>query len=283
MNIDEWEVHLGRALTKPVRVKFGRARTQPVKAAFKNEGVELRLHEFFGEAPLEVADDLAAWLRVGRRARKASARLDAWIDARLALLPARVSRQATIEPRGEFHDLGPMAQADRGNPMSGTLYMTSDERWVTLTMPDTDRWWPGFASLIGVAADDPRFDDHEKRTAAHRSELMTVIDEAIRGRSASDWRAAFAERGLSADVIEEFDYPADDVEARRNRYILDLEDSSRGSFKTLGFPIFMSQTPARLDGRAPTRGQHTARILHDLLGLSESEIDALETQGTIRA
>jgi crotonobetainyl-CoA:carnitine CoA-transferase CaiB-like acyl-CoA transferase len=195
---------------------------------------------------------------------------------------ASLDLQAYLAIRGDAF-LGPMAQADRGNPMSGTLYMTSDERWVTLTMPDTDRWWPGFASLIGVAADDPRFDDHEKRTAAHRSELMTVIDEAIRGRSASDWRAAFAERGLSADVIEEFDYPADDVEARRNRYILDLEDSSRGSFKTLGFPIFMSQTPARLDGRSPTRGQHTARILHDLLGLSESEIDALETQGTIRA
>jgi formyl-CoA transferase len=176
-----------------------------------------------------------------------------------------------------------MAQVDRGNPMSGTLFMTSDERWVTLTMPDTDRWWPDFAPLVGIAVDDPRFDDHAKRTEQHRRELMDAIESAIRLRSAAEWRADFEEKGLSADVIEEFDYPAEDIEARRNRYVLSLEDSSRGPFKTLGFPIHMSGTPARLDRRAPTRGQHTARILHDLLGLSEREIDALEMEGTIRA
>jgi len=194
---------------------------------------------------------------------------------------ASLDLQAYLAIRGDAF-LGPMAQADRGNPMSGTLYMTSDERWVALTMPDTDRWWPGFSALVGVAIDDARFDSHEKRTSTHRSELMTVIEEGIRLRSAAEWRAAFEEHGLSADVIQEFDYPAEDLEARRNRYVLSLEDSSRGAFKTLGFPIYMSQTPARLDRRPPTRGQHTARILHDLLDLSEGEIDALETQGTIR-
>lgn len=194
---------------------------------------------------------------------------------------ASLDLQAYLAIRGEAF-LGPMAQEDRGNPMSGTLYKTSDERWVALTMPDTDRWWPNFSPLIGVAIDDPRFDSHEKRTATHRSELMSVIEAGIRMRSAADWRAAFEEHGLSADVIQEFDYPAEDPEARRNRYVLALEDSSRGAFKTLGFPIHMSQTPARLDRRPPTRGQHTARILHDLLELSEAEIDALEMQGTIR-
>jgi len=195
---------------------------------------------------------------------------------------ASLDLQAYLAIRGEVF-LGPMAQVDRGNPMSGTLFMTSDERWVTLTMPDTDRWWPDFAPLVGIAVDDPRFDDHAKRTEQHRSELMEAIETAIRLRSAAEWRADFEEKGLSADVIEEFDYPAEDIEARRNRYVLSLEDSSRGPFKTLGFPIHMSGTPARLDRRAPTRGQHTARILHDLLGLSEREIDALEMEGTIRA
>ncbi len=195
---------------------------------------------------------------------------------------ASLDLQAYLAIRGDAF-LGPMAQKDRGNPMSGTLFMTKDERWVTLTMPDTDRWWPDFSVLIGVSTNDARFDDHVKRTEVNRSELMAVIEKAIRRRDAAEWRASFEERGLSADVIEEFNYPADDLEARRNRYVLALEDSSRGAFKTLGFPIHLSQTPARLDRRPPTRGQHTARILHDLLGLSEGEIDALEMQRAIRA
>jgi hypothetical protein len=110
VNIAEWESHLGQALTKSVCVKFGRARTQPVKAAFEHDRVELRLHEFFGEAPSEVADDLAAWLRAGGRARRASARLDAWIDERLASLPPRVTRRQAIDLRGQCHDLEPMVQ-----------------------------------------------------------------------------------------------------------------------------------------------------------------------------
>jgi hypothetical protein len=40
--------------------------------------------------------------------------------------------------------LNPISRLDVSNPMSGSLYPSADGRWVTLTMPDTDRWWPEF-------------------------------------------------------------------------------------------------------------------------------------------
>ena len=82
-------------------------------------------------------------------------------------------------------------------------------------------------------------------------------------------------------MIEEFDYPANDPQAFRNSYILDLDRPGVGRVKTLGFPIFMSETPARLNRTAPCLGQHSAEILHELLGYSEEWIGELMASGIV--
>jgi crotonobetainyl-CoA:carnitine CoA-transferase CaiB-like acyl-CoA transferase len=87
---------------------------------------------------------------------------------------------------------------------------------------------------------------------------------------------------MSADVIEDYDYPARDAAARHNRYVLDLEDASLGTTRMLGFPLFMTDTPARLRRTAPRAGQHSAEILSEVLGYSEPEIVGLEQAGVIR-
>jgi formyl-CoA transferase len=175
----------------------------------------------------------------------------------------------------------PVSRMDAGNPMSGVLYPSKDGRWVTLTMPDTDRWWPGLAEVVGLDPDDPRFNSHEKRCEENRLELIEVFEEKFRQKTSAHWKQALTEHQLSADVIEEFEYPADDEQALRNRYILDLDRPGVGPVKTLGFPLFMSDSPARLRRGAPCLGQHSAEILHDVLGYSEDRICELASSGVI--
>jgi len=177
--------------------------------------------------------------------------------------------------------LHPVSRFDAGNPMSGTLYTSKDGRWVTLTMPDTDRWWPGLAAILGLDPTDPRFDSHEKRCDVNRLELIKVFEDAFRQQPGDHWRTLFTERQLSADVIEDYSFPANDEQALRNRYIMELGHPHLGSIKTLGFPIFMSDSTARLDRTAPCLGQHSAEILREMLGYSESQIDDLQRKGII--
>jgi formyl-CoA transferase len=193
---------------------------------------------------------------------------------------ASLDVQAFLAMGGERF-LHPVPRLDAGNPMSGVLYPSSDGRWVCLTMPDTDRWWPGFSSMVGLDLDDPRFNSHEKRCGENRLELLRVLEEIFKARPAEHWKRELTERQLSADVIEEFDYPANDPQAFRNRYILDLDRPGVGRIKTLGFPIFMSETPGRLSRTAPCLGQHTAEILHELLDYSEERIEELLEKGII--
>lgn len=193
---------------------------------------------------------------------------------------ASLDLQAYLAIGGE-RMLQPISRLDAGNPMSGTVYMSGDGPWVTLTMPDTDRWWPIFAPLVELAVDDPRFDTHDKRCGANRLEMMQVLEQAFRRKTAAHWRAMFQEHQLSADIIESYEFPAADPQVFRNRYLVEIDDPSHGKQTTLGFPIFMSETPARLSQAAPARGQHSAEILHDVLGLSEDEITGLRDAGTI--
>jgi formyl-CoA transferase len=193
---------------------------------------------------------------------------------------ASLDLQAYLAIGGE-RLLKPVSRLDAGNPMSGTTYPTSDARWVTLTMPDTDRYWPALAESIGLDPADSRFDSHARRCDENRLELMAVLDQAFREKPAAHWRQVFADRQMSADVIEGYDYPAGDPAARDNRYVLDLEDASLGEKRMLGFPIYMTDTPARLRRQAPALGQHSAEILGELLGYDEGRIDALRKQEVI--
>ena len=119
--------------------------------------------------------------------------------------------------------LEPLSRLDSGNPMSGPMYPSSDGRWVTLAMPDTDKYWPAFAEIVALDVADPRFDSHEKRCGEHRLEMMQVLDERFRTRPGFHWKRELDARQLPADVIETYDYPASDSNAAANRYILDLE------------------------------------------------------------
>lgn len=193
---------------------------------------------------------------------------------------ASLDLQAYLAIRGD-RMLEPVSRLDAGNPMSGVLYPTLDGLWIALTMPDTDRWWPQLAGVTGLDENDDRFNSHDKRCGASRLELIAALDDAFKAQPADRWRKIFTELQMSADVIEDYEYPAADDAARHNRYILDLEDGSLGTTRMLGFPIFMTDTPARLRSTAPRNGQHSAEVLSELLGYDETRIVSLQKQGII--
>ena len=193
---------------------------------------------------------------------------------------ASLDLQAFLAIGGERF-LQPVSRLDAGNPMSGTLYPTKDGLWVTLTMPDTDRWWPSLAEVTGLDIADPRFDSHEKRCEVSRLELIAVLEEAFQQQPASHWRDIFTERQMSADVIEQYSYPASDDSALRNRYILPSDEAGASDRKTIGFPIFMSDTPAQLERSAPRAGQDSAELLRNMLGYADGDIDDLVASGVI--
>lgn len=174
----------------------------------------------------------------------------------------------------------PVSRLDTANPMSGAslAYPTSDARWVTLTMPDSDRWWPSFSKMMGIDTDEPRFATHDARCGEGREALMALLDGLFSKQPASYWRQKFQEFQLSADIIEKHDYAASDEQARTNRYVIELDRPGHGRFASIGFPIHLSDTPADVSRLAPEVGEHTGEVL-GRLGYPAEAVADLERQG----
>lgn len=93
-------------LPAPVAVELHRASREPIRLVRHGSGRQptryrLRLHEALATAPEEFFIDLSAWIQHGRRARRASERLDAF----LAEAIPKVRRQTRADSRGNHHDL----------------------------------------------------------------------------------------------------------------------------------------------------------------------------------
>jgi hypothetical protein len=131
-----WGAFLSKELRLPVEVTYGRAQRQvliarPLERAAAGtpgpSGYRVRMHAGFAAAPPEVRVATARWLasdRRGRRARRASLVLDAWIDD--VLVPSiaagpGATRVAPADARGAHHDLALHAAALLGRAIPAEL------------------------------------------------------------------------------------------------------------------------------------------------------------------
>lgn len=115
---EERRSDLESTLGQPVKLRFGRSGTQPVvartptKVELKREprlkgGRVVILHQSFKDADTEVWEDLASWLRNGRRSRAACQRLDSWLD-KLRVDPT--PPKSVAKPVGDEHQLDEIAR-----------------------------------------------------------------------------------------------------------------------------------------------------------------------------
>ncbi|MBL8863757.1 MAG: hypothetical protein JNK02_17340 [Planctomycetes bacterium] len=107
----DWADFLAAELAAPVSVVYTRSRKVPVATRPLREprgALEVRLHGHFAAAPEDVRGALASWVRSGRRAPRATARLDAFIAELLRAAPPVAARRA-LASRGSHHDLTRLA------------------------------------------------------------------------------------------------------------------------------------------------------------------------------
>ena len=74
---------------------------------------------------------------------------------------------------------------------------------------------------------------------------------------------------------------ADDPHLAARGFFEEVTHPTAGRLSYPGAPYRHSATPWRMRRAAPTRGQHNREVYGDELGLSESELRALESEGVI--
>jgi hypothetical protein len=127
----DWRAFLTAEIGAEVEVRYGRARKQVVRVTRRGAERVVHLNAVFADAPPEVRDALARWLRSGRRARAATRRLDDWIDQRMAQLHVEAPLELALRTRGSTHDLAPLAAELRAAEFAADF--GEHRRWPRIT------------------------------------------------------------------------------------------------------------------------------------------------------
>ena len=187
----------------------------------------------------------------------------------LAMQSARMV-WAEGEPRDVYRDMRSGGITGLHPTGAGSLYISAN----------TPHFWKALCELVGLPhlAGDERYDTVRKR-AQQADELVPLIREALRHRTALEWEELFGERvpcAAARQVEDMFDHPQVAAEGMMQRFTHPLVGSYRGFARavTFGGGHPGDALPA------PVFGQHSDEVLARH-GYSAEQIDRLRDEGVI--
>lgn len=141
--------------------------------------------------------------------------------------------------------------------------------------------WAALCAEMGRMdlVDDPDFATPEARL--HRLEEVFAVVER--------WTSTLGKHqvydrcnaiGVPCGPVLDTQELLDDDSLRQRRMVVAVRHPERGEYLTVGCPLQLSDSPVDYQA-APLLGQHTAEILHEVLGLGDEEIDELQRQGDV--
>ena len=141
--------------------------------------------------------------------------------------------------------------------------------------------WPAFTRAIGrpELADDVRFATDNARWE-NRVALNAIIEEWTRARSKHEVMRILGEAGVPCGACQDTGEVLTDPHLEARDMILDIDYPTRGTYKTVGCPIKLSDSPAEVT-RPPLLGEHTEALLGDLCGIDPHECKRLREDGVV--
>jgi crotonobetainyl-CoA:carnitine CoA-transferase CaiB-like acyl-CoA transferase len=167
------------------------------------------------------------------------------------------------------------------NPLTN-CYKTKNGIWVQIWCIETDRYWKNFCEALSLdhIKDAPKFTSHKARSK-NSSELVSIIEDAILGKTYEELEKCFEEAGEI--IFSRVQTPLDivkDPQAEANAFFPEIDHPTGGKLRLIASPAQFSDTPATIRKAAPALGQDTQEILSDA-GYNEHTLLRFREKGII--
>jgi crotonobetainyl-CoA:carnitine CoA-transferase CaiB-like acyl-CoA transferase len=154
-------------------------------------------------------------------------------------------------------------------------HCVGEDRWVAISILD-DEAWARFASLVG----EPWTADSRLVRSNSRLEHAAELDESVERwtslRSPEEVTALCQRYGVAAfTVANGEDFCARDPHLQARGYWARVRGPDGRTVVLDGVPARLSETPGFVDSPGPLHGEHTDRVLTELLDLDGAEIATL--------
>ena len=127
--------------------------------------------------------------------------------------------------------------------------------------------------------EDARFKTVEARWD-NREALNAIIEAWTGRRSKHDVMRLMGDAGVPCGACQDTGEVLADPHLKAREMILDIDYPTRGTYKTVGCPIKLSDSPAEVS-RPPLLGEHTGALLNELCGIDPDEFKRLREDGVI--
>lgn len=127
---------------------------------------------------------------------------------------------------------------------------------------------------------DPRFASNGQRVA-HRVELIPLIRQVTVFRTTAEWVGVLEAAGVPCGPVNDLAQVFADPQVIARGLRIDLPHPLAGSTPQVASPLRLSASPVEYRQAPPLLGEHTERVLAEVLGLDVSQIAALRSQGVI--
>lgn len=153
------------------------------------------------------------------------------------------------------------------------VYQTSDG-WITLAMC--------YLPNLGEALDDDwlRTLDGSNDGNTHRDDIYRRIRSQFVERTTADWVENLNECGVWSGPVYDYVQLEKDIHVVETGMLVE-QPQLHGPIRTVRPPLHLSETPPKIRAGAPILGEHTAEVLHNLLGYSNVKISELLKSGAI--
>ena len=144
-----------------------------------------------------------------------------------------------------------------------------------------DRQFARFAEVIGRPdlAEDARFSTNPARLD-HREELIAIIQEALKKRTAQEWMDRLQEVGVPCAPIQTLDQVFRHKQVLERGMVVDMEHPTAERVRLVGSPLHLSRTPVSYRSHPPLVGEHTDEVLR-ALGYTEDEVQQFRSEGVV--
>ena len=201
----------------------------------------------------------------------------AMVDSLFSVLENAVARYVNT---GEVP--GPLGGAHPSiTPFQG--FQTKDGQWVIAAIGN-DKLWAQYCELLGrrELIDHPKFKTNPLR-CDNRRELIPILQGEMQKKTAQEWFDIFERHAIPYSPINNLKQICEDPHIAHRKMLVEIDQPIVGKMRVCASPLKLSETPGEVYAPAPMLGEHSAQVLHEVLGYSRAKIAQLQDEGVINA
>ena len=194
------------------------------------------------------------------------------LDGQVALLTLAAARYFAL------NEIPPRLGTEHPGRVPSATFRCSDGKYAHITA--SDQHWAPLCRALGVEDWGAGFPDNAVRVEK-RDEVMTRLTQCISLLRRSELIAKLDEADVPVGPVNDVAEILADPQVRARRLVGSFDYPGVGEFKALAIPYkFLGWDNPEI-GAPPGLGEHTAKVLNELLGLSLQEISRLRSAKAI--